>query len=190
MGMGRLAEAQTALKRVVQLNPGRWRSWNGLGVLADLRRDFVTAQRYYQKALLVLPDHPQLLNNRAFSMMMLHRYAEAEVLLRKAVRHAPDDVRVLNNLAWCLAARQHYAEAYKLLQPHIQPAMASNNVGYVAMLQGDYPAAVHYFKQALELSPVFYDRAANNLADAQRRMRQDVNPKPRAMGQGGAASRP
>lgn len=174
IGLHRFHEAEATLQRVVQINPGRWRAWSGLGILADLRRDFATAQQHYRKALLVLPDHPLLLNNRAFSLMMLQRYPEAEALLREAVRHAPDDVRILNNLAWCLAAQQHYDEAYKLLSPHIPPAMASNNIGYVAMLQGDYPAAVHFFNQALVQSPVFYERAANNLAEAQRLMKRSL----------------
>lgn len=175
LGLRRLNEAGVALKRVVGLNPARWRAWSGLGILADLRRDGASAQGYYQKALLVLPDHPLLLNNRAFSLMMLGHYAEAEELLRKALEHDPDDMRILNNLAWCLAAQKRYDDALKMLSRHFQPAMASNNIGYIAMLQGDYPAAVRYFKQALELSPVFYERAANNLAEAKRRMRRSAD---------------
>jgi tetratricopeptide (TPR) repeat protein len=71
-------------------------------------------------------------------------------------------------------AQRRYDDAIKALTPRFPPAQASNNVGYIAMQQGDYPAAVRYFNQALEQSPVYYERAANNLAEARRRMERSA----------------
>lgn len=174
LGTRRLREAESTLQKVVELNPARWRSWSALGVLADLRRDNRTAQSYYEKALLVLPGHPLLLNNRAFSMMLLGRYDEAGGLLRQALSHEPDNLRVRNNLAWCLAWQKQYDNALQVLAHGLPPAQAHNNVGYVAMLRQDYGVAIRYFNEAMALSPTYYERAANNLAEARRRMQQQV----------------
>lgn len=171
LGLNRLRMAEQALGKAVNLNPARWRSWSGLGVIADLHGDSKKAQAFYEKALLVLPGQPQLLNNRAFSLMLMRNYGQAEVLLKKALEQDVDDVRIRNNLAWCLAWQRRYNEALKILVPPLSPAQARNNVGYIAMQQGDLSTATAMFREAMKLSPVFYERAANNLEEAQRRLR-------------------
>lgn len=172
LGMNRLRMSEKALGKVVNLNPARWRSWSGLGVIADLRGESKKAQTFYEKALLVLPAQPQLLNNRAFSLMLMRQYGQAEMLLKKALEQDAADVRIRNNLAWCLSWQRRYKEAMEVLVPHLSPAQAHNNVGYIAMQQGDLNSAAAMFREAMKLSPVFYERAANNLDEAQRRMRK------------------
>lgn len=170
IGMRRFRSAETALKKAVGLNPARWRSWSGLGVIADLRGDGKQAQSYYENALLVLPGQPQLLNNRAFSLMLTGGYQQAEALLRTALASQPGDVRIRNNLAWCLSWQKRYEEAMEVLAPAFSPAQMRNNVGYIAMQQGDLSTAAALFKKAMTLSPVYYERAANNLAEVERRL--------------------
>ena len=38
-----------------------------------------------------------------------------------------------------------------------------NNIGYVAMLRGDYESADVFLHRAIDESPVFYDTAEQNL---------------------------
>ena len=42
-------------------------------------------------------------------------------------------------------------------------AEANNNLGYIAMMKGDYAKANHYLQEAITLSPHYYKKANDNL---------------------------
>jgi Flp pilus assembly protein TadD len=47
--------------------------------------------------------------------------------------------------------------------------VATNDVGYIAMVSGDYAYAELLFAEAIRLSPVYYETANQNLAELRRR---------------------
>jgi Flp pilus assembly protein TadD len=161
------ATARDDLRRVVTLDAGRWRAWNGLGVLADLEGNRSEAEADYRRALAILPDHPAVVNNLGYSLIMAHRYAEAEPLLRRALVLEPHSMRVRNNLAISLAGQQRYDEAVEILAAQGNRAWAYNNVGYVALLLGESDIAIGLFHKAIDEDPSYYSRAAENLRRAE-----------------------
>ncbi len=156
--------AQEDLTAAIGQDPKRWRALNALGVLADLGGRWSEAQGYYRRALAILPDAPELLNNLGFSLMSARDYAAAEDILRKAMRAAPQSQRIANDLGMSIAWQGRYLEAVETASPVLGAAMAYNNVGYVALLRRDRVTAAAYFRKAIDLSPTYYVTAQRNLA--------------------------
>ncbi|MEO1751626.1 tetratricopeptide repeat protein [Thiofaba sp. EF100] len=168
------AEAKVMLERAVAVDPMRWRAWHALGLLADRAGTHAEAEAAYRKALEVMPAHPALMNSLGYSLILARRFDEAERVLREALRHAPDSPRLKGNLALSIAWQGRYEEALKLLRGDTdrEAAMAYNDVGYVAMQRQDWPTAIRFFEKALDLSPTYYQRAADNLERARQQARE------------------
>ncbi|MGH8173885.1 MAG: sulfotransferase [Rhodanobacteraceae bacterium] len=66
------------------------------------RREFGFADRTLQEALLLAPEHPELLRLRAVTLHVQQRYAEAVALLRRAAVLRPEDALIYNNLGSAL----------------------------------------------------------------------------------------
>jgi Flp pilus assembly protein TadD len=179
MRLREAAEAKVMLERAVAVDPMRWRAWHALGVLADRTGDHASAEAAYRKGLEVMPAHPGLMNSLGYSLILARRFDEAEKVLREAMRYAPpDSPRLRGNLALAIAWQGRYEEALNLLRGETdrQAAVAFNDVGYVAMLRRDWPTAIRFFEKALELSPVYYQRAADNLDRARRQRLEARSP--------------
>ena len=165
---GKQQQAMADLLHAVRIKPEQWRSWNGLGVLADRQADHANSEKYYRKALDILPDYPPLLNNFGYSLLSTGQYKQAEQVLRKGILYAPNNIGMINNLGLTLAWLGRYDEALKILVKGVDVAQAHNNIGYIAMQKKEYKRAISYFDNALKLNPVYYVRAAEN----QRKARQ------------------
>ena len=61
-----------------------------------------------------------------------------------------------------LAWQGKYVEALTGIRKDEMPVML-NNVGYIAMKRGDYEFAEAYLSQAMQMSPSYYAKAAENL---------------------------
>ena len=59
--------AKAHLNKAITSSPYQWQSHNGLGVIADLDKDYLTAIHHYSEALKVKPDNLMLLNNLGYS---------------------------------------------------------------------------------------------------------------------------
>lgn len=168
----RFSAAKLNLEKVTALDDKRWNAWNGLGILADLENEYDKAVSYYQKGLQVLPNYPALLNNLGYSLIMAHRYDEAEKVLRSALSLTPYfDNRLRNNLGIALAWQGNYPEAISIISSIYSQAIAYNNVGYIALLKGENETAAGYFEVAMKISPTYYARAAKNLEKAKQKSR-------------------
>jgi len=168
INLRKFSSAKVHFEKVVSLDENRWNTWNGLGVLADLESNYAKAAEYYKKGLHILPNYPVLLNNLGYSLIMAHQYSEAERVLRSALSHTPYfDNRLRNNLGIALAWQGNYQEAINTVGSIYNEAIAYNNIGYIALLNGKYEIAIEYFETAMRLSPTYYQRAATNLEKAQ-----------------------
>lgn len=178
MRLREAAEAKAMLERAVAVDPMRWRAWHALGLLADRAGELTSAEAAYRKGLEVMPAHPGLMNSLGYSLILARRFEEAEKVLREAMRYAPGSPRLQGNLAMAIAWQGRYEEALNLLRGETdrQAAVAFNDVGYVAMLRHDWPTAIRFFERALELSPVYYQRAADNLDRARRQRLEAPSP--------------
>ena len=66
------------------------------------------------------------------------------------------------NLGLMYAKNALFKKAYEAFSKIEKDYQAYNDVGYVAMLSGHFDEAQYYFKQAIKLSPVYYELAARN----------------------------
>jgi tetratricopeptide (TPR) repeat protein len=156
--------------------------YNGLGVLADLDNDFERAAQYYRLAQQVEPRSPLVANSQAYSAYLAGNWAEAETRYRQGIsfdgRYAP----LWRNYGLLLARMGRYEEALSAFEQVESRAEASNDVGYICLIEGKLDVAEQFFRSAIDLSPAHYEMAWENLRRVEqiRRLRQD------GVGQGGS----
>lgn len=159
----RFEEAHGLLEQAVLANSALWRAHNGLGFIADLRGDHATAIAAYNAAIALNPDDASLINNRGYSWYLAGEYDAASVDFRDARARGVE--RASLNLGLVLARQQRYAEAVRMMSYAIKPEVAYNDVGYIAMRQGDMQLAETYFRKAIGLAPRYFEAAQRNIAE-------------------------
>lgn len=136
---GRLQEAQTVLAHSHTPERPDWTILSAQGSVADQLGDHKGAQAYYNTALKIVPNQPQVLSNLGLSYALEHRMALAETTLRDAAAQPAADVRVRQNLALVLASEGKYADAEDVSRRDLSPMDAAENVTVIkrTMAQSD-----------------------------------------------------
>lgn len=155
--------AQAALQRAVAADARLWRAWNALGYLYDLQRAWALAEQSYDRAMTAAPRAAEVFNNRGYSRLLQSRYDEARVDFARALSLDPTLDAARENLRLALAWDGRYDEALLGAAPAARPQVL-NNVGFVALLRGDYDRAERLFLQAMEIDPAYNEAVARNLA--------------------------
>lgn len=96
-------------------------------------------------------------------MLLRGDWAAAVPLFQKAVALDKDSERIANNLELAKAALAADLPRRRSGEANGDWAARLNDAGVAAELLGDKQRAVAAFTQALDASPVWYDRASNNL---------------------------
>jgi Flp pilus assembly protein TadD len=176
LAMGNTTAAVSQLNSALESDPSLWRAWAALGRAYDREKRWSESAAAYEKSLAVSPTPAVIANNMGMSLVLQKRYAEAAAEFEKAMAQDPELDTARSNLRIALAWQGRYTEALTGLQPHERPD-ALNNVGYVAMLRGDYKDAQQCFAQALESSPTYHDGAAMNLEALKVLVKSDLSAK-------------
>ena len=161
--LGNATQAQSLADRAVLAPSPSWRVWNLLGVLADGRGDFGSADEYYRKALAAAPDQPELLNNIGWSHLLRGDWAGAVPSLERAVQIDRNLKRAANNLELATAGLSDNLPSRNVGESDTAWSARLNDAGIAAQIRGEQSKAVAAFTQALEARAVWYERAANNL---------------------------
>ncbi len=162
-------DARALFERAIALDPGRWRSYDGLGILADRRKDFASAIGHYDRALELEPKAALVMNNRGFSRFLAGDLAGAEADLNEAIRlGAGGGAR--SNLGKVQASQARYEDALATLLQVMDLAQAHNLIGETAMDYGDDVAAQDHFTAAISASPRYYEAAQKNLGLVKERL--------------------
>jgi tetratricopeptide (TPR) repeat protein len=156
-------QTQALFERAVSLQPNRWRSHNGLGILADRRRDFAAAIGHYDRALEIEPKAAPVMNNRGYSRFLAGDPVAAETDLKEAIRLGASD-GAWTNLGKVQASQARYEEALQSFLQTMDLPHAYNLLGEAAMEGGDYIVAQRYFTTAISASPRYFGEAQKNLA--------------------------
>jgi len=162
-------EAVPMLERALAVEPTQWRVHNALGLIADARADHDGAVAHYDAALALSPNSAALLNNRGYSFYLVGELDVAEASYRAALAADSGYTRAWQNLGLVYARRGEYDKAIATLERAVSPYVAANDVGYIAMLRGDYTAAEQLFDEAMRLSPRHYVTANDNAIELRRR---------------------
>lgn len=147
--------------------------YNGLGVLADLRNDFALAESYYRLALQIEPRSALVQNSQGYSYYLAGHWDEAERAYRRGISYDDGYKPLWRNYGLLLSRMGRYEEAISAFEHVEKRAEASNDVGYICMIEGRFDLAEQFFRTAIEQSPAHYDAAWQNLDRLQqlRRMR-------------------
>ncbi|HEX5237994.1 MAG TPA: hypothetical protein VFW39_05980 [Sphingomicrobium sp.] len=160
-----LAEASTMIDCATKSRSASARAWDARGVLADLNKDWKTADESYARANSIAPTDAGIVNNQGWSMLLRGDWASAESYFRHAAELDPQSTRIRNNLELVSAALA--AELPKRMPGESDTDWAErlNDAGVAAELLGQKARAVAAFTQALHASGSWYSRAANNLQE-------------------------
>lgn len=155
-------DAEKNLVRVIAKQQS-WRAYNGLGIIANLQGDPLKAESFFKKAISIFPNSPELLNNIGFAYYSADNLDEAASYYIKALQINPGFKKAIYNYALLQARLRDYEQAYNAFVKVSSQAEANNNIGYIAMMNGDYAEANNYLQEAIKLSPRFYKKANDNL---------------------------
>jgi tetratricopeptide (TPR) repeat protein len=148
--------------------------YNALGVLADLNNDFPLSEAYYRLAMLIEPRSVLVQNSLGYSYYMAGQWPEAERTYQRGIGYDSSYKPLWRNYGLLLARMERYEEALSAFEQISDRAQASNDVGYVCLVEGKLDVAEQFFRSAIEQSPAHYDMAWDNLNRVQqiRRVRQ------------------
>lgn len=166
--LGNIARATRAIALATASPAASWRAWNTRGVLADQRGNWDEADAAYARSAIAAPDRPEMLNNHGWSLLARGRWHEALALLEKAAQLDPKSVRIANNLELARAAISEDLPRRSDGESDGDWAARLNDAGVVAGLRGDRKRAIAGFAQAILARHRWFERAANNLALAER----------------------
>ena len=162
MKQGELDTAHKALQEAVDEDASLWRAWNGLGLYYDSQSLWNEAGESYKRALGAKPELALIHNNLGYSLLMQGKFVDATSAFRKALRIRPDLEAARVNLRLSLAWEGKYQEATAGVKRGELPTVL-NDVGYIAILRGDYDQAEAFLLRAMEASPTFNETASKNL---------------------------
>lgn len=151
------------------------KAYNGMGVLADLDNDFERAAQYYRLAKQIDPRSPLVANSQAYSAYLAGNWAEAETLYRQGIAFDGGYEPLWRNYGLLLARMGRYEQALSMFEQVEGRAEASNDVGYICLIEGKLEVAEQFFRSAIDQSPAHFEMAWENLRRVEqiRRLRQD-----------------
>ena len=158
----RMSEGKKLLELAIAEDGSLWKCHNALGYLFDTERSWSKASIHYNKAIELHPKTGYLYNNRGFSNILQGKYDKAINDLNHAIRLEPKNDIAQLNLQLALAWKGEYLEA-KLGADERKKAQVLNNIGYIALLKGEFKQAEVYFLRAIEADAAFNKVAHLNL---------------------------
>jgi Flp pilus assembly protein TadD len=155
-------KAEEALTKALEYDPDLADAYNGLGILQDREGNHDLAMGFYQRALSIDPESAAYHNNLGYSLLMVKDLDGAIISLREAVRRDPGFRKAHNNLGYAYGLNGDDAMAFEEFRLATDEAGAHNNLGYLYYQTDQYPKAAASFEKAIEASPVWYIKAAEN----------------------------
>lgn len=172
LGLSRIARnqgdysiAEALLERLYESNSDDPTIISELAITYDSigKEKLIKAEPLHQKVLTLQPNKPSGYNNLGFNYLLQGRYSEAIPLFSKALAIDSSNLRTKNNLATAFLLNNEELRALQLFENTLGKPAAYNNIGYLYMTQGNWDKAEKAFRKAMELNPVFYMRAQQNL---------------------------
>jgi tetratricopeptide (TPR) repeat protein len=131
--IGKLDQAEEQAKAAVQLDPASLNCLLVRGLVALVRKDYKTAQEYYEKAHLVSPSNFAAINNLALALAGQDEEAKKRLAMEYAQiasRVYPDQSEAFSTLGWVLHRLGRLEEAGVNLQKAISMPRPSPDAYY------------------------------------------------------------
>lgn len=129
----------------------------------ELLGESVIARKFFQQAIKMASDNAAVRNNLGLNYLGQKRYADAIREFSRSLALVSDSDRTRNHLGTAYALQGQEEKALAMFAAATDEAGAYNNLGCVYMNQKKWDAAEKAFERALDLKPVFYVRAFENL---------------------------
>ncbi len=154
---------------VITKDVSRWRTINAIGVIHSINGRDEEAISYYNMAMELSKDNPSIINNIALSIALGGKHEKGAALLRKAISSLSDSdarkKRLENNLALIYGISGKMDEAEAILRKNLPEPAVYNNLGFYAKIASDKKLAWSYLSKAISSSPVYYEKAENNIKE-------------------------
>lgn len=165
---GDVQRALAELNLVVEKDATRWRALNAIGVVYSISGKDDEARKYYDMALDISGGNPSILNNIALGVAFAGDATKGVELLRGAIKTLEEGNKkktLENNLALIYGISGKMDEAEVILRKSLPEHAVYNNLGFYAKLASDKKLSWSYLSKAISSSPVFYEKAENNMKD-------------------------
>jgi tetratricopeptide (TPR) repeat protein len=174
----RYPQAERALKRSLELDPGNDQALAGRAALAAARHDFTGALKDADRALKQNPYNERALCTRIDALVELGRYEDAAEAARTADGRRPG-VPVFTRYAYVKELRGDVRTARDVLERALEAADSPADIAYVATAlgqlawnQGEYKTALGHYARALaadeDYLPALEGRARAQAANGDR----------------------
>ena len=158
-GLGQLAHASKAFRKVTELNPNYADGFSNLGVILQDQGKLDEAIEALKKALSIKPDYAEAYYNMGTALKDKGEKDAAIDNYKQALKIKPDYFNAYNNMGVALkdkgdldAAIDNYKQAIKVKPDY---AEAHYNMGVALKDKGEKDAAIDNYKQALKIKPEF-----------------------------------
>jgi predicted O-linked N-acetylglucosamine transferase (SPINDLY family) len=152
---GRHAEAEAALRRILQVHPDHAEALHELGMLQFLRGQREAAVELLQRSVAAAPDVFRSRYNLGLVLLREGRFGDAVPHFQRAVEIAPQRLDALNALGNCyreIGELEDSIRAYRrVLAVEPDNAMAHLNLAVSLQDQGKLTEAIPSYERALEL---------------------------------------
>ena len=147
--------------------PDDARIWNAYGRTLDQKRDWIAALDAYMQALSITykkgGNRAAVLNNMGMSLLMQGRRKEALDKFSQAIDLKPSAKIYKNNQRLALMLMGKTEQALDGVTD-TRMAVLYNDAGFIAANSGDRAKAKSFYERAIEISPVYFEKAVANLA--------------------------
>jgi protein O-GlcNAc transferase len=166
---GRLSEARTLYRKILDSQPNHAVALHFLGVVAHQEGKHAAATELIAQAIDINPGVPAFHNNLGEAWRALGKFPEAISAYQQAIKIDPKDFQAYTNLGTALKGQKKIPEAMQCYRKaiRIKPEIHEPyyNLGALHQDQGQLQEAIECYEAALHINPNFYE-ACNNLGNA------------------------
>ena len=159
---GILENPEARLKQALNISPENYQLWNALGQIYDKQERWQGSWTAYQKAAENGFSQAGLHNNLGMSLLAQKKYQGAISHFKYALRLTPESKQFQNNYRFALLMAGDYRAALENVSDDAAGTLLGD-AGYIAMQREDYTLARVLLEKAIEVSPLYNQRAARNL---------------------------
>ncbi len=140
-----------------------WKAYNTMGIIQDQKKQHAKAIYYFKQAGRIRPNDVNILNNLGYSSYLSGDWSQAKSYFNQAIKQKPNFATAWYNLGLIQTREQNWRQAELSFSKIMPKQDAYNDMGVILMQNNDLTRARTYFQKALETSPQYHEKAANNL---------------------------
>lgn len=159
---GKTDEAIDLLRQSVEADPALWRAWTGLGRAYAEQGNSRRAHDAFARAEKAAPSPAVVINDMGMLSLRDKNPAAALETFQRALAVDPGNATASANARIARAMMGEYDAAVAGAEREDLPNVL-NNVGYIAIVNGDFEVADRLLRRAVEISPVYHAAAHANL---------------------------